>query len=84
MPMLLTNGWQRSACVRLADLLAPSSLVIADDQLVIDGEYTRVLAVADLPLVVAAGWLKGVLAEQLAIDLSMHIRPLDGVGQPAL
>ena len=28
----------------LADLLAPSSLVIGDDHLVLDGEYTRVLA----------------------------------------
>ena len=62
----------------LADLLAPSSLVVADDQLLIEGEYTRVLAVADLPPVVAAGWLNGVLAEHLAIDLSMHVRPLDG------
>jgi hypothetical protein len=61
----------------LADLLAPSSLVIADDHLVLDGQYSRVLAIGELPPVVAAGWLNGVLAEQLAIDLSLHIRPLD-------
>ena len=59
----------------LADLLAPSSLVISDDHLVLDGQYTRILAIGDLPPVVAAGWLNGVLAEQLAIDLSVHIRP---------
>jgi len=62
----------------LADLLAPSSLVVADDHLLLDGEYTRMLTLADLPPVVAAGWLNGVLAEHLAIDLSMHIRPLEG------
>ena len=61
----------------LADLLAPSSLVIADDHLVLDGQYSRVLAIGDLPPIVAAGWLNGVLAEQLAVDLSLHIHPLD-------
>ncbi|HEY1296981.1 MAG TPA: DUF87 domain-containing protein [Chloroflexota bacterium] len=60
----------------LADLLAPSSLVIADDHLVLDGQYIRVLAVGELPPVVAAGWLSGVLAEKLAVDLSLHLRPL--------
>ena len=52
----------------LADLLAPSSLVVADDHLVLDGQYTRVLALADLPPVVAAGWLNGVLAEHLPVN----------------
>lgn len=61
----------------LADLLAPASLVIKDDHLVVDGQYTRVLAVADLPPVVAAGWLNGVLADKLPVDLSVHLRALD-------
>ena len=61
----------------LADLLAPSSLVIAEDYLALDGQYIRVLAVADLPPFVAAGWLSGVLAEKLALDVSLHVRPLD-------
>src|SRR5918912_2252618 len=61
----------------LADLLAPSSLVIADDHLVLDGQYTRVLALADLPPVVAAGWLNGVLAEWLPVNFSVHLRSLD-------
>jgi len=61
----------------LADLLAPSSLVIADDHLVLDGQYARVLVLADLPPVVAAGWLNGLLAEQLPVNLSLHLRRLD-------
>jgi len=61
----------------LADLLAPSSLVIGDDHLVLDGEYTRVLVVSDLPPVVAAGWLNGMLAERLPVNLSLHLRPLE-------
>ena len=61
----------------LADLLAPASLVIGDDQVVLDGQYTRVLAVSDLPPVVAAGWLGGILAEKLAVNVSLHLRPLD-------
>ena len=61
----------------LADLLAPSSLVIGDDHLVLDGEYTRVLVVSDLPPVVAAGWLNGILAERLPVNLSLHVRPLE-------
>jgi len=61
----------------LADLLAPSSLVIGDDHLVLDGQYTRVLVLADLPPVVAAGWLNGLLAERLPVNLSLHLRRLD-------
>ena len=61
----------------LADLLAPSSMVIADDHLVLDGQYTRVLVLADLPPVVAAGWLNGLLAERLPVNLSLHLRRLD-------
>ena len=64
----------------LADLLAPSSLVIADDHLVLDGQCSRVLAVTDLPPVVSAGWLHGVLADSWAVDLSLHIHPLDRAG----
>lgn len=64
----------------LADLLAPSSLVISDNHLVLDGQYTRVLAITDLPPVVAIGWLNGVLAEKLAVDVSLHVRPLDRAG----
>src|SRR4030081_876512 len=61
----------------LADLLAPPPLVIGEDYLALDGQYVRVLAVADLPPFVAAGWLSGVLAEKLAVDVSLHVRPLD-------
>ncbi|MBV9599514.1 MAG: DUF87 domain-containing protein [Chloroflexi bacterium] len=62
----------------LADLLAPASLVVADDHLLLDGQYTRVLAIGELPPLVGAGWLNGVFAEKLAADVSLHIRPLDG------
>src|SRR5919202_5310455 len=43
----------------LADLLAPASVVIASDHLLLDGEYTRVLAVSAFPPLVAARWLNG-------------------------
>jgi len=39
----------------LADLLAPPSVVIADDHLLLDGQYARVLAVTELPPVVPPG-----------------------------
>ena len=68
--------FRRKEC-SLADLLAPPSLVIGEDYLALDGQYVRVLAVADLPPFVAAGWLSGVLAEKLAVDVSLHVRPLD-------
>ena len=58
----------------LADLLAPPSLVIGEDYLALDGQYVRVLAVADLPPFVAAGSSSGVLAEKLAVDVSLHER----------
>src|SRR5262245_52174322 len=55
----------------VADLLAPASLVIDDDHLVVDGQFVRVLALADLPPTVSAGWLSGVLAERLPVTLSL-------------
>jgi len=64
----------------LADLLAPASLVIGDDHMILDGQYTRVLTLAELPPTVAAGWLSGVLAEQLPVTVSLHVRPLDAGG----
>src|ERR1700738_3785913 len=54
----------------LADLLAPPSLVIGEDYLALDGQYVRVLAVADLPPFVAAGWVGGVLAGEVGGALS--------------
>src|SRR5205823_2008378 len=52
----------------LADLLAPPSLVIGEDYLALDGQYVRVLAVADLPPFVAARWRSGALAAKRAVD----------------
>jgi hypothetical protein len=61
----------------LADLLAPPSLVIAEDHLVLDGQYLRVLTLADLPPSVVSGWLNSVLVEQLPVTFSLHVRLLD-------
>src|SRR5206468_8033490 len=53
----------------LADLLAPASFVVGDDHMLLDGQHLRVLAVSDLPPMVAAGWLSGILVEHLPVTV---------------
>jgi hypothetical protein len=56
--------------------------VIGEDYRALDGHFLRVLAIAHLPRFVAAA--SGVLAEKLALDVSLHVRPLAGAAAGAL
>ena len=60
----------------LADLIAPSGCTVHWDQLQLDGQYARVLAVTAYPRLVSAGWLSLLVESDLPIELSLHVHPL--------
>jgi hypothetical protein len=63
--------------VSLADLVAPSAIHIAVDQLVIDGQFARVLALVGLPPSVDPGWLEPLVAGSLAAEVSLFVVPAE-------
>jgi hypothetical protein len=63
--------------VSLADLVAPSAIHIAVDQLVIDGQFARVLALVGLPPSVDAGWLEPLVAGSLPAEVSLFVVPAE-------
>jgi hypothetical protein len=60
----------------LADLIAPSSVEIKRDHLLLDAHYARVLAVTAYPRLVSPGWLSALVESDLPLELSLHVRPL--------
>lgn len=62
--------------LRLADLLAPASLVETRDCLRIDEEYVRGLAVVAFPREVSSGgWLAPLLMLDEMVEIAFHLRP---------
>ena len=57
----------------LADLCAPSSLVVADKQLVANRQYTRPLAIAHLPPGGRSRMGERRVCREAAVDLSLHV-----------
>src|SRR5207248_9504047 len=60
----------------LADLVAPAGWEVRSDNLRLDGQYARVLAVTAYPRTVGAGWLETLVDSDLPVELSLHVRPL--------
>jgi hypothetical protein len=61
----------------LADLIAPATLSIAADHLVLDGQFARVLALVGLPLEADPGWLEPLIAATLPAEASLLVEPAD-------
>jgi|GEM_PF-594540 len=59
----------------LADVLAPSVVEVASDQVRVGDEWQQVLVVRGLPRLVEAGWLRPLLDLDEPFDLSFHLRP---------
>jgi hypothetical protein len=60
----------------LADLVAPAGCEVRTDELRLDGQYARVVAVTAYPRTVAAGWLAPLIESDLPVEVSLHVRPL--------
>jgi conjugal transfer ATP-binding protein TraC len=61
----------------LADLLAPAAVEIARDHVRLEYQYARVLVVVGYPRTVAPGWLAPLLEFEHAIEVSLHVHPLE-------
>jgi type IV secretory pathway VirB4 component len=75
----LTGQERRFALGRrsLADLLAPAAVEVARDHLRLEYQYARVLVVVGYPRSVVPGWLTPLLEFEHAIELSLHVQPLE-------
>ncbi len=61
----------------LADLIAPAAFEVARDQVRLESQYARVLAVTGYPRTVTPGWLTPLIDFEAPIEISMHLYPLD-------
>jgi TraG P-loop domain len=63
----------------IADSVAPTSIQLAPDHLVIDGQYVRALYISHYPRYVHAGWLARLIDHDLPMDVALHLAPRDTV-----
>src|SRR5690348_1207055 len=61
----------------LADLIAPAAVEVARDHLRLEYQYARVLVVIGYPRSVVPGWLEPLLEFEHAIEVSLHVQPLE-------
>ena len=59
------------------DLLAPQAIEERRDQLLVDEQRSRVLALSDYPRHVSPNWLGRLIDSDEPLDLSLHLEPLD-------
>ena len=59
------------------DLLAPQAIEERRDQLLVDEQRSRVLALSDYPRHVSPNWLGQLIDSDEPLDLSLHLEPLD-------
>ena len=61
----------------LADVLAPASVEVTRDHVVIEDEYACAIAVTSFPREVSAGWLSPLIMHDEVIEIVFHIHPQD-------
>lgn len=67
----------RQAMVEAAALVAPQSFVVAQDHVQVGDEYCRTLFIVSYPPLAEDNWLWPLYRFREALDISMHITPLD-------
>lgn len=61
----------------VVDTIAPTSIEASRSHIVVDGEYVRVLALAEYPRYVHPNWLGRLIDFDAPLDVSLHLEPLD-------
>jgi len=64
----------------LADIVAPNSIEINFDYLMINNVYLRTLYVSGYPRFVSPGWLEPIINFDSSLDVSFFIYPIEGKG----
>jgi conjugal transfer ATP-binding protein TraC len=79
-PGVVRRGDSRSFSVGMrsaVDQVAPAALEQQRTQLWVDDDVVRILALADYPRTVSAGWLDRLIDFEAPLELSLHLEPLD-------
>lgn len=66
----------KKGVIAVRDVIAPSSLVIEPDHIVLDGKYIRTLFVFTYPRFVTTGWFAPIINLNLELDIAMFINPV--------
>lgn len=66
----------RQGLVALRDIIAPSSLQVLPDHLVIDGKFARTIFVVTYPRYVMTGWFAPIINLNFELDIAMYITPV--------
>ncbi|MBU1167421.1 ATP-binding protein [Patescibacteria group bacterium] len=66
----------RKGVVAVRDVIAPSSVAVMPDYLILDGKYVRTIFVFTFPRYVMTGWFAPVINLNLELDIAMFIRPI--------
>lgn len=66
----------KKGIVAVRDVIAPSSLVIEPDHVVLDGKYIRTLFIFTYPRFVTTGWFAPIINLNLELDIAMFINPV--------
>lgn len=62
--------------VAVRDIIAPSSMQINPDYIVLDGKYLRTLFIFTYPRYVTVGWFAPIINLNLELDIAMFISPV--------
>lgn len=66
----------RKGIVAVRDIIAPSSLSIQPDFIVLDGKYLRTLFIFTYPRFVNVGWFAPIINLNLELDIAMFVTPV--------
>ncbi|MEX1196230.1 MAG: hypothetical protein WED85_14355, partial [Dehalococcoidia bacterium] len=61
----------------VVDTIAPTAIEASRSHIVVDGEYVRILALAEYPRYVHPNWLGRLIDFDAPLDVSLHLEPLD-------
>ncbi|MEX1193475.1 MAG: hypothetical protein WED85_00230, partial [Dehalococcoidia bacterium] len=61
----------------IVDAISPGAIEVSRSHLMVDGQYLRILALAEYPRYVHPNWLGRLIDFDAPLDVSLHLEPLD-------
>ncbi|MBU1118627.1 ATP-binding protein [Patescibacteria group bacterium] len=74
--LLAAEKVYKKGVVALRDVIAPSSIEVLPDLIVLDGKYVRTLFIFTYPRYVTTGWFAPIINLNLELDISFFITPV--------
>lgn len=66
-----------AAPIELKDILAPSSITVTPQYLLLGGRFAKTFFIFSYPRYLSAGWLSPVINFNVPMDIAFHIHPLE-------